>query len=247
MQAKGLEHRLITDTRIALEIPEGGDLALDPAGVGPRAVACIIDGLITTGVIIVLSVVLGVAGGFGEGIFLILVFLINWFYPVFFEVWKNGVTPGKSSMGIAVVNDDGTPLTFSASIIRNLLRPIDALPLGYVIGIVCLICTKKFQRLGDLAAGTMVVYSHEPTPAPVLDTKGKRPVPAMLTTNEQRSLLAFAERSKSLSLQRQQELAELLQPIIQAKEPVLAIKQMANSMVGDYTDGKTPREGGAAS
>lgn len=235
MHTKGLEPRLITDTRIALEIPEGGDLALDPAGVGPRAVATVIDLLITTAVLFVCSIVLGIAGGFGEGIMFILAFLINWFYPVFFEVWKHGATPGKRSVGVAVVNDDGTPLTFSASVIRNLLRPVDVLPMGYMVGVITMLCTKRFQRLGDLAAGTIVVYTHEVTPAPVLDTKGKRAVPASLSTDEQRSLLAFAERSKTLSVQRQQELAELLQPVIQAEEPVLAIKQMANSMVGDFS------------
>lgn len=226
---------MITDTRIALEIPEGGDLPLDPAGFGPRAVAYIIDFLITTVALSILGAVLGLAGGFGDGILYILYFLVNWFYPVFFEVWKNGATPGKRSMGLVVVNDDGTPLTFSASVIRNLMRPIDMLPVGYMTGVVSILCTRKFQRLGDLAAGTMVVYAHQPTPAPVLDAKGKRPVPVSLRTDEQRALLAFAERSKSLSAQRQQELAELLQPIIKADEPVLAIKQMANSMVGDFS------------
>ncbi len=223
---------MILDTRLSLETPEGATLPLAPAGMGVRIMAFMIDMLIKTVANIVVFTVLALLGGMGMGIALILAFLLEWFYPVYFEVWHQGRTPGKKNLHIRVVNDDGTPVTFGPSLLRNLLRVVDFLPLMYLTGIITSLFNPQFKRLGDLVAGTLVVYDADPIPDPNFDVKGRQPVPADFTTDEQRALLAFAERSKRLSPERQSELAAILLPVLKTDEPVIAIKQMANSMVG---------------
>ncbi len=223
---------MILDTRLSLETPEGAVLPLAPAGIGVRIMAFMIDFLIKTVVTMIIYVVLAFLGRMGIGLALILAFLLEWFYSVYFEVWHQGRTPGKKNFRIRVVNDDGSPVTFGPSLLRNLLRVVDFLPLAYVAGCIASISNRQFKRLGDLVAGTLVVYDAEPMTQPDFDIKGRMPVPADFTTDEQRALLAFAERSKRLSPERQSELAAILQPLLGTKEPVIAIKQMANSMVG---------------
>ncbi|WP_039914921.1 RDD family protein [Cellvibrio mixtus] len=223
---------MLLDTRQSLETPEGALLPLTPAGFGVRALAQILDILIRFGITTVIFIVLSLLGRMGIGLALILTFLLEWFYPVFFEIARNGRTPGKKWMGIRVVNDDGTPITFGPSLLRNLLRVVDFLPMAYLTGIVASLCNRQFKRLGDLAAGSMVIYDAPPLAEPSFAVRGQLPVPAGFSTDEQRALLAFAERSNYLSAERQSELATILQPVIHAKDPVIAIKQMANTMVG---------------
>lgn len=223
---------MLLDTRQSLETPEGALLPLTPAGFGVRILAQTLDILIRFGISLVFVMIFSLLGRMGTGIALILTFLLEWFYPVFFEVTRNGRTPGKKWMGIRVVNDDGTPITFGPSLIRNLLRIVDFLPMMYLTGIIASLCNRQFKRLGDLAAGSMVIYEAPTTREPSFEVRGQLPVPADFSTDEQRALLGFAERSKFLSAERQSELALILQPVIQAKDPVIAIKQMANTMVG---------------
>lgn len=223
---------MLLDTRQFLETPEGANLPLTPAGVGVRILAQIIDLMIRTGIILVAFIVLGLLGEMGTGIALIIAFCLEWFYPVIFEVARQGRTPGKKIMGIRVVNDDGTPIGFGASLLRNLLRIVDFLPLFYLAGIITSLCNHQFKRLGDLAAGSLVIYDAPPLQEPSFDCRGQQPVPADFSTNEQRALLAFAERSKHLSGERQGELAAILSPLLGTKDPVITIKQIANTMVG---------------
>lgn len=220
-----------TDTCITLEIPEGADLPLYPAGFWVRSLAYTIDWLVRVAVVLVLSFALG-SSGIGRAFGLIAYFLLEWFYPVAFEVWRNGQTVGKQVMRLRVLHDDGTPITFAASLIRNLLRVVDLLPLFYVTGIICSVCNRRFKRVGDLAAGTLVVYAHQQVEPPQLTEAGTRPLPEGLNTDEQRVLLAYAQRSTTMTAARQQELAEMLTPLLGAEQPVTAIKQMANHIVG---------------
>ena len=71
------------------------------------------------------------------------------------------MTPGKKSQGIYVCHDDGTPITLSASMIRNLLRVADFLPFMYLVGVFSVLFNRKSQRIGDMVAGTMVVYGEQ--------------------------------------------------------------------------------------
>ncbi|KAG1694874.1 hypothetical protein GQR58_006816 [Nymphon striatum] len=97
-------------------------------------------------------------GKTGLGIALILTFLLEWFYPVYFELFKRGQTPGKKMFNLYVTMDDASPISPGASIIRNLLRFVDFLPLLYGFGFISMLLTKRFQRLGDLVAGTVVLH-----------------------------------------------------------------------------------------
>ncbi len=230
------------DTRQTLETPEGTDLSLLPAGFWIRSLAYMVDWLLRIAVVIVFAIVFRTSG-IGQGLTLVAYFLLEWFYPVFFEVWRDGQTIGKKSLRLKVINDDGTPITFAASLIRNLLRVVDFLPSFYVTGILASLCNRHFKRLGDLAAGTMVVYAHPVPPSPPLENVGSRPVPEGFSTDEQRFLLAFAQRSATMSAARQAELARVLEPALGKGDPVLTIKQMANHIVGNR---EQPRGGPAA-
>lgn len=146
------------DTRLYIETPEGADLPIDPAGVTPRALAFMIDTCIKLVAIVGFSFLVGYFGGLGKGVNLIFTFLLEWFYSVFFEVYRGGQTPGKKRLGIVVIQDDGSPVNFSVSLTRNLLRVIDFLPFAYLTGLISCLLNKEFKRVGDFAAGTSVVY-----------------------------------------------------------------------------------------
>ncbi|MBK1643098.1 RDD family protein [Thiocapsa imhoffii] len=190
------------------ETPEGIDLALRVAGPVVRALALVIDVLIRLAILVVALPLLALPG-VGAGIFLLLLFGLEWLYPVFYEV-RHGATPGKRALGLTVVHEDGTPVGLSASLIRNLLRVVDFLPLLYAVGLVSCLVDRDFRRLGDLAAGTLVIHHTPPQPqAQGLDVPPRRPPPGLPSALQQ-AILAFAERGRSLSPARRGELAEIL-------------------------------------
>jgi hypothetical protein len=84
-----------------------------------------------------------------------------WGYYIFFELNWSGQSPGKRWVGLRVIRVDGTPISLSESLIRNLIRLIDFLPVSYGIGVVTMFITSQSRRLGDLAAGTIVVWEQE--------------------------------------------------------------------------------------
>ena len=200
----------LLDTRRLVETPEGIDLILRPAGLMPRALAFGIDLLIRGAILLAAFIVLGLLGQFGAGLGTILYFLVNWWYPVLFEVLYQGRTPGKKVMGLRVVHDDGTPVGWAASLTRNLLRAVDMLPFAYCVGAISSLSHPSFKRLGDLAAGTLVVYRDEPPKRPQLPEADAERAPFSLSLVEQRALLDFAERSADLSAARRAELAGIL-------------------------------------
>lgn len=206
------------DTYQQLETPESIDLELRIAGPAVRILAFSIDSLIKTAVLIGAQIILVFADRVGLAIMLILGFLLEWFYPVLFEVLRNGQTPGKRAMGILVIHDNGTPVGWSSSVIRNLLRFVDFLPVGYLLGLISMVCNRHFKRLGDLAAGTLVIYQREkPREIPLQQTQ---PLPPgfSLTLEEQRAFINFAERQAQLTPDRQQEIANHLAPVLKAQD-----------------------------
>lgn len=201
----------LLDTVRHVETPEGIELGLRVAGPVARALAWVADTLIKYGVLWGLFVVLAILGEGGFGLWLIALFLMEWLYPAFFEVYADGATPGKKALGLQVVHADGTPVGWSAALIRNLLRAVDFLPAFYGLGIVAMLSNRDFQRLGDLAAGTVVIYRDPPTAAREPPPPGLAlPVPLPLNPLEQRMLIDFAERGATLNPERQAELADLL-------------------------------------
>jgi len=160
------------EDRISIATPEGVDLDLTLAGLGSRFVAALIDALIQGSIFIALRILAGLlsagGGGIGEldvgwasGIALaavfIATFLVFFAYPVAFETWASGRTPGKRWTGLRVVRVGGAPVSFLPSAVRNLVRVVDFLPTAYGVGIVTVLANGRNQRLGDLAAGTLVV------------------------------------------------------------------------------------------
>ncbi|MDQ8036573.1 MAG: RDD family protein [Pedobacter sp.] len=223
------------DTRLALATPEGVDLTLVPAGAMVRASAFAIDLLIRGGLLFLLATVLGLLGRLGNGLFLLLLFLVEWFYPVLFELLNRGATPGKKAMGICVVESDGRPVGFAASVIRNLLRTADFLPFLFGFGILFMLFHPRFQRLGDLAAGTLVVWAPVAIKVPVLPAAPVAAPAGKLRLVEQQALIAFAERSPRLSPSRQQELGNILEVLTQAsgERGVQKLQGMARWLAGD--------------
>jgi len=202
------------DTRFTAETPEGIALALRPAGVVARFYAFAIDGLIRLGVFIISSIALQSFGGLGAGFTLIAWFAIEWFYPVVFELTLAGATPGKRSMGLRVVMDSGLPITPAASLVRNLLRTADFLPMLYGFGFASMLMRGDFKRLGDLAAGTLVVYAKPVTlHGPMPDAPPQAPS-RPLSPREQAAVIAWAARSSRITEARLAELAALAAPSV---------------------------------
>lgn len=205
------------DTLQHAETPEGIALALRPAGVVARGQAWLVDFVIRFGLFFVAATIGGIAGGLGAAFLLISYFLLEWAYPIVFELTRGGATPGKRVMGLQVVMDSGLPVTPGASVVRNLLRAADFLPFLYAAGVSSLLLRGDFKRLGDLAAGTLVVYSepvrlHGAIP-PAAPQAPARP----LTPAEQTAIVAWAGRAPRLTAERFEELAQLARPAVQAE------------------------------
>jgi uncharacterized RDD family membrane protein YckC len=197
------------DTVVAAETPEGILLELRPAGLSARFYAFAIDGVIRLAVIYAAAIGLALMGGIGVAIWLILIFALEWFYPVVFELMPGGATPGKRVFELRVVMDTGLPVTAAASVTRNLLRTADFLPFGYGFAIVSVLLRSDCKRLGDIAAGTIVV--HQPRTAPRIALDSVPPVVpvAPLAPEDQAALIALAARAPRLTGERLDELAAL--------------------------------------
>jgi uncharacterized RDD family membrane protein YckC len=172
------------DDRITISTPEGVDLELVLAGLGSRFAAALLDLLIQFGAIIALLFVLGAAGDSGVAIalFFIGVFLILFGYDIVLETWNSGRTVGKLAAGLRVVRGGGEPVGFLTSAIRNVVRIVDFLPAFYPVGMITILVTTRNQRLGDLAAGTLVIRDRRRAPtqayAAVVVAPASPPVPA---------------------------------------------------------------------
>lgn len=205
------------DTIHRVEAPEGVDLALRLAGPVPRALAFAFDGFLRGIFYVFAGIALGVAfARAGLGMAFLLVALGEVLYPVAFELLADGQTLGKRVVGIRVVHEDGTRIRWQASLLRNLLVIADALPGTYLFAAASMLCSPRFQRIGDHAAGTLVVYVERPrAPAPPLLAALPPAAPAIpITPGEQSAVLAFAARSRAFSAARREELASLAAPLL---------------------------------
>ena len=222
------------DTRYQVETPEGVDLPLRPAGLMVRALAFSIDLGLRGLVLGVLLLALAMLGKLGAGLGSILLFMVSWWYMVLFEVLNHGRSPGKQWMGLRVVHDDGTPVGWSASLLRNLLRVVDLLPFGYFLGAISCLQHPHFKRLGDIAAGTLVIYREHSHTRPELPEAQPRRTTFALTLSEQRAILGFAERQGELSRARADELAAILaQPLhVPAAQAVTELNGIARGLLG---------------
>lgn len=206
------------DTLMMVETPEGVELGIRLCGAPVRCAAWFFDFLYRICFYIVAGILFGIFGQLGLGIFLIVFFIVEWFYPVYFEIYHKGQTPGKKHLGIHVICLDGTPVSLHASLIRNFLRVVDVLPFGYGVALICTFLDTRFRRLGDLAGGTVVAYETKANKALSLpDVEGEYP-PIHLSKDEQKALVSFAERCDILTKNRQLELSTLLETLHQEKK-----------------------------
>jgi uncharacterized RDD family membrane protein YckC len=179
------------DDSYDLRTPEQIDLQYDLAGLGSRFLAMLLDSVIQGALMMAVAMVFGLGAALlgrslgdlfsrggnvlivvGVSVAGLLIFAVFWGYFIFFELVWNGQTPGKRAAGIRVLTARGEPVTVVHSLVRNVLRIVDALPSAYMIGAICILVTPRSQRLGDLAAGTIVVrerHAEIPRALPPLD------------------------------------------------------------------------------
>jgi uncharacterized RDD family membrane protein YckC len=198
--------------------PEAVQLQADVAGIGPRSIALIIDSLIQAVVLVPVLFVLvgdGIAGTPEAVAISLLVFIVLWLYYPAFEWLRRGQTLGKRFQGIRVVRTNGQPAGLAPVMVRNLVRIVDVFLLPF-LALTSMVVTIRSQRLGDLAAGTMVVRERT-LPAPdafafttpaqgtagTLDTSG-------MTAHDYTVLRAFLTRRSSLDPEARQQLAARL-------------------------------------
>jgi len=215
------------DTIAHYETPEGVELSFAVAGPVVRAAAWGIDLAVRLVGYFLLALLTALLGGVGTSLMLIGIFLLEWFYPVFFEV-HNGMTPGKKALGLQVVHDDGTPLAWSSALLRNLLRSVDFLPFLNMAGLVTMLLNPQFKRLGDLAAGTLVVYVNDEVKEFKIPDHPPLPPPEPIRISEQRIILNFCERADRLSRERCRELAALLASLTGTDVPVRRLMAFGN-------------------
>lgn len=210
----------LADTLQPVELADGVEIHLRVAGPAVRSVAWLVDLLIFAAILVALFLGLMALGPtFGDktvqGILMLCMFILSWFYNVFFEMTRGAATPGQRMMKLKVSSVSGAPVRLPQSIIRNLLRVIDFMPGCYLFGLVCCLYTQRFQRLGDLVADTVVVYAEpEVSKAPVVRVNVEPEAPAItLSRAEQAALLQFLERAPQWSDARKTELSDVLEPL----------------------------------
>ncbi len=215
------------DNTTDVETPERIRFRHHVAGPVRRALAYLLD-LVIRGIVLLIAavLVLGPAGFDAErarasaGLLLLLLFVVEWGWNVLFETFWRGQTPGKRLLGLRVVRD-GYPAGFTDSVLRNLLRAADFLPVGYLLGLLVMAGDRRFRRLGDRVAGTMVIIETQDaalaplvlSPPATAQELAELPHRPPLSSEEREAIQIYLRRS-GLSNERRFELAELVAPLL---------------------------------
>lgn len=203
------------EERARIDTPEGVGVDLTLAGVGSRMLATILDTLIKFVAWIPLVWVLGLISGEGSvllGVTALYAVFAFFFYDMAFELGWAGRTPGKRAMGLRVTSTSGAAVGFTASAVRNVLRLVDFLPLLYAVGLVSIGISSRNQRIGDVAAATLVVRERrsvelESQPLPTMQLPTGVDVTAV--TEEQLALARrFLDRRASIDNRTRRKLAD---------------------------------------
>jgi uncharacterized RDD family membrane protein YckC len=237
--------------QINIDTPELVSIEMPLAGIGSRFIALLVDYLIWFAGLLVLvlasSVILPAIHAFNrisetwaEALVIFTFFLLNWGYFTLFEAFWNGRTPGKRVARIRVIQRSGRAIGLFESMARNLVRYVDQLPFFYGVGVIAMFVTKQHQRLGDLAAGTLVVRDRE-IETPLWGDAGSRtftaqffapsaPVPephslvtlpaagvAKLSSSDLEVLEGFFARRLDMSMETRGAIASRIASAIQAK------------------------------
>jgi uncharacterized RDD family membrane protein YckC len=247
----GTDSDQLNPEQLSIATPELVDIEFPLAGIGSRFVALLIDYLIWfagfTALAIVSAVFLPGIRAFSKisaqwagAIVVFIFFLLNWGYFTLFEAFWNGRTPGKRVARIRVIQRSGRGIGLFESMARNLIRYVDQFPFFYAVGVIAIFATRQHQRLGDLAAGTLVVRDRVEE-APLWGESGSRtftaqifapvaPIPephtaftlpvdgvARLTAADLEVLEGFFARRLDMSLATRQAIAARIAAAIQAK------------------------------
>lgn len=219
------------DTDVAIETPEHIVFHYRIAGPARRALAHVLDLLLCYLLVAAfgLAILLAAMGGAirtgevtaaakaGVGLILLALFAAQWIYFVVCEaIW--GRSPGKMAVGVRVVTTSGRPIGWRAAALRNLLRAADLLPVGYLVGVFAMSVSSKFQRLGDLVAGTMVVAPEQTRRARALELEppaeprelATLPDHVTLDADERVAIEMFLRRRHALGVARENELASMI-------------------------------------
>jgi uncharacterized RDD family membrane protein YckC len=165
------------DETLRIDTPENVSFAYPVAGLGSRFMAALVDTLLILllqflmYILLRLTVLQDAEGSLSSwlvAIYSLIGFVFLWGYYIFFELLWNGQSPGKRWVGLRVIRTDGMPISVAESLVRNLVRIVDFLPVAYGVGVVTMFINGQSRRLGDLAAGTLVVYDRHAGPMPVL-------------------------------------------------------------------------------
>ena len=209
--------------QLTIDTPEQIALEFPLAGVGSRSLAMVLDSLIQGAVALVVLIAGGLLGvglgrvvqsmtgrassSIGLWIFALVILLLfsAWYgYFALFEILWRGQTPGKRALGLRVISVSGRPITPMQAILRNLLRIVDQLPALYAIGIISVLVSARNQRLGDIAAGTVVVREQatEALQVPTQDAAVQDRLRANRLTDQELALIErFLQRRHELDVE----------------------------------------------
>jgi uncharacterized RDD family membrane protein YckC len=241
----------LSSDQLSIETPELVAIEMPLAGIGSRFIALLVDYLIWGAGLLVLllvgAIVLPAMHAFSKiseqwtiALIIFFIFLVQWGYFTLFEAFWNGRTPGKRVARIRVIQRSGRAIGLFESMARNLVRYVDQIPFFYAVGVISMFATRQHQRLGDLAAGTLVVRDRE-VETPLWGESGSRtftaqlfapsaPIPephnaltlpatgiAKLSASDLEVLEGFFARRLDMNLPTRQILAERISSAIQAK------------------------------
>jgi uncharacterized RDD family membrane protein YckC len=198
--------------KLIIDTPEQVALEFELAGAGSRFLALALDtllqaaGLLIVALFAIAAVVVGVLvsqgpGTWGIAIAIVLAFILYYGYFAVFEALWSGQTPGKRWVGLRVISESGRPIGVYDALLRNLLRIVDSLPALYALGILSIFLTSRNQRIGDLAAGTVVVHDRgveRPSFAAPPSFSGARYGAGRLAGDEIAAIEAFLARRYAL-------------------------------------------------
>jgi uncharacterized RDD family membrane protein YckC len=227
------------DRSVEVRTPESVALRYELAGLGSRFLALAVDQVIQLTILLAIfwGIVLAasrwkpehvphafekLAESLAIAIIIAIAFAILFGYFIVSEAMWNGQTPGKRLLGLRVVRDGGYPIDFGASLIRNLIRVGEALVGYYLLAAISALISPENKRLGDLAAGTIVVRDARLGVPHSVAMRAQEPVYASTAylDGEERALIKrFLERRDSLAADRRKELAAQLAARVRGRVP----------------------------
>jgi uncharacterized RDD family membrane protein YckC len=235
------------DTTVSIVTPENIEFAYRLAGPFRRFAALIVDALIKYAILVMVIVLAAFAQAatftsvFAPATFFLAWFFLTWFYGMFWETLWSGQTPGKRLFSLRVISVDGRPINGAQAAIRNLLRLADSAPMvslqifaseappvsiipTFLVGLTIMVMTRRFQRLGDLAAFTMVIAEQRDFRSTLMKVDDPRaaalaeyiPADFRISPSLAKALSLYVSRRNYLSTSRRAELAgHLARPLIE--------------------------------